>query len=395
MLSKFVQQMQEAATLRMAQLARDLQAEGHDIINLTIGEPDFVTPAHIREAAKSALDAGRTQYSPVAGLPELKKAICTKLSRDNRIAVEPEQVVVSNGAKQSIVNACLALLDPGDEVLLPAPYWVSYIGIIKMAGGLPIVIEAGVDQDFKVTPKQLQGAVTAKTKLLLFSNPCNPTGAAYDAQELAGIARVLEPHARIFIISDEIYEYINFSGRHASIGAIPAVRERTITVNGFSKGFAMTGWRLGYLAAPQWLAAACTMIQGQVTSGACTFNQVAAVRALLEDLRPTHDMRDSFHRRRDLIVRLLQAVPGFKVSIPQGAFYMFPDVSAYFGKSAAGKRIANADDFCAFLLEEAHVATVSGSAFGDPRCIRLSFAAAESEIEDAMLRIKEATACLV
>lgn len=393
-LSHYVNNMQEAATLRMAQLARDVAAQGHDVINLTIGEPDFVTPSHIREAAKAALDAGRTQYPPVPGIPELRAAICTKLARDNGLLVKPENIVVSNGAKQSIANACLALLDPGDEVLLPAPYWVSYVGLIRLGGGVPVAIEAGVDQDFKVTPAQIKAAITPKTKLLLFSNPSNPTGSVYDRAELEKIAEVLAPHPRIFVISDEIYECINFGEPLTSIGALTPLRDRTVTVNGFSKGYAMTGWRLGYMAAPAFIAAACSKIQGQFTSGACIFNQVAGVEALLGDQTPSHQMRESFLRRRDIAVPLLQAIPGFKVSVPKGAFYLFPDVSSYFGKSVGNRKIENAEDVCAYLLGEVYVATVAGTAFGSSNCIRLSIASAEERIRSGIERIHQAMARL-
>jgi aspartate aminotransferase len=389
-LSRFVNEMSEAATLRMAQLARDARARGVDVVDLTIGEPDFTTPEHIRAAAKQALDEGRTRYSPVAGLAELRDAICLKLNRDNGLKVCAEQVVVSNGAKQSIANACLAVLDPGDEVLLPAPYWVSYLGLIKLAGAVPVAIATGVQQQFKVRPAQLLEAITPRTRMLLFSNPCNPTGAVYTPQELDDIARALEPHTRIMIVADEIYELINFSGAHSSIGAIASLRERVITVNGFSKGYAMTGWRLGYLAAPAEIAAACIKIQGQFTSGACTFNQAAAVRALLGDQAPTASMRDSFRRRRDRAVALLQRIPGIQISAPDGAFYLFPDVSAHLGRCDQGLPLANADDFCQFLLRRAGVATVPGSAFGDPRCIRLSIAAAEADLDRGIVAIEQA-----
>jgi aspartate aminotransferase len=345
-------------------------------------------------AAKAALDEGQTQYSPVPGTQALREAICVKLRRDNGLQVTPQNIVVSNGAKQSLANTCLALLDPGDEVLLPAPYWVSFLGLIKLAGAVPVVIEAGVEQNFKVTPEQIQRAVTPRTKMFLFSNPCNPTGAVYTRAELEGLAAALARHDHLFVVSDEIYERINFGDEHVSIGAIAPVAERTITVNGFSKGYAMTGWRLGYMAAPAPIAAACTKIQGQFTSGACTFNQAAAVHALLDDQKPTHEMRDAFRRRRDIAVPLLQKIPGFRISAPEGAFYLFPDVSVHFGKRANGVVLNNADDFSAYLLEHVHVATVSGVAFGDSRCIRLSIAAAESKIQEGISRISQAVAQL-
>lgn len=390
-LAQRVQQMEESATIRMAQMARDLAAEGHDVISLSLGEPDFDTPQHIKEAAKKALDDGFTKYTPVPGLVELRKAIQLKFKRDNGLDFDLSQIVVSNGAKQSIANICLSLLDEGDEVVILAPYWVSYSAIVQLAGGKPVLVSAGIEDDYKVSAQQVADAITDRTKLLLFSSPCNPTGSVYTAEELKSIADVIAQREDINIISDEIYEYINFTGQHVSIGAFENVKGRTITVNGFSKGFAMTGWRLGYLGAPTWIARACAKIQGQFTSGATAFGQKAAAYALEADMQPTHDMRDAFLQRRDMVIELLNKVPGMKVNRPQGAFYIFPDISAYFGKSTpAGNTIGSSDDFCEYLLNQAYVATVSGSAFGADNCFRISYAASEKELREAMRRIEEA-----
>ncbi len=389
-LSDRVLTMEESATLKMAQLARDLAAKGHKVINLSIGEPDFDTPEHIKEAAKKALDQGFTKYTPVPGLVELKKAIQMKFKRDNDLDFELNQIVVSNGAKQTISNICHAILNEGDEVIILAPYWVSYSEMVKMVGGVPVILKAGIETDFKVTAQEVEEAITNRTKAVLFSSPCNPTGSVYDYEELKEIAEVIGQHPHIQIISDEIYEYINFTGKHVSIGAFDAVKEQTTTVNGFSKGFAMTGWRLGYMGGPKWMADACSKIQGQVTSGATAFGQVAAAHALTSDLTPTYKMCEAFQKRRDLVRDLLSQIPGFKVNNPQGAFYIFPDVSAYFGKSSAEMTIQNADDLSEYLLAEAHVAVVSGSAFGAEDCIRLSFAASEEELKDAISRIANA-----
>ncbi len=392
--SRLVSDMKESATIRMAQMGRDLKAKGFDVINLSLGEPDFDTPAHIKTAAKAALDEGFTKYTPVPGLSELREAIVRKFRRDNDLSFSPADIVVSNGAKQTIANLCLALLDPGDEVILFSPYWVSYYEIVKMAGGVPVEVYAGVDKDFKVSPEQVAAAVTDRTRAVIFSSPCNPTGSVYSRQELEALAAALEPFPDVVVISDEIYEYINFTGQHASIGAVPSMRDRTVTVNGFAKGYAMTGWRLGYMGGPRYIAEACAKIQGQFTSGANSFSQKAAVYALDADLAPTWRMRDEFRHRRDLVVGLLGAIPGFKVNHPEGAFYSFPDVSHYFGKSDGELVIRTADDFSAFLLLRAHVATVGGDAFGAPDCFRISFAASEEEIRKAITRISEAVQLL-
>ena len=376
--------MNESATIKMAQMARDLKAKGHEVISLTLGEPDFDTPDHIKEAAKKALDDGYTKYTPVPGLVELREAIVRKFKRDNGLEFNVNQIVVSNGAKQTIANVCLSLLDKGDEVLLFAPYWVSYYEIVRMAGGVVVPVSAGVDQDYKVTAEQVEVAITDKTKLVIFSSPCNPSGSVYSIEELTGIANVLASHEKIFVVSDEIYEYINFTGQHASIGTCENIKDRVITVNGFSKGFAMTGWRLGYMGAPLFLAKACTKLQGQFTSGANAFSQKAAAYALDADLPPTHKMRDEFQKRRELVISLLKEIPGFIVNQPEGAFYSFPDISYYFGKSDGQYIINNSQDFCEYLLEVGHVGTVDGGAFGSPNCMRISYAASEADLRKAI-----------
>ena len=393
-LSQRIQQMEESATIKMSQMARDLAAQGHDVISLSLGEPDFDTPEHIKEAAKKALDDGFTKYTPVPGLVELRQAIQTKFKRDNGLEFGLNQIVVSNGAKQSIANICLSLLDEGDEVIILAPYWVSYSEIVKLAGGIPVLVSADIEQDYKATAKEVAAAITDRTRILLFSSPCNPTGSVYLHDELKAIAQVIAAHEGIYIISDEIYEYINFTGNHASIGAFEEVKDRTITVNGFSKGFAMTGWRLGYLGAPAWIADACSKVQGQITSGATSFGQKAAAYALLSDMAPTHEMREAFRQRRDMVIGLLNEVPGMKVNQPQGAFYIFPDISSYFGKRSAEMAVNNADDFCEYILHNAHVAVVTGSAFGADNCFRISYAASEKELREAIRRIAEAVSKL-
>jgi aspartate aminotransferase len=389
-LSQLVLQMEESATIKMAQLARDLRTQGHNVISLSLGEPDFDTPDHIKEAAKKALDEGYTKYTPVPGLIELREAIVRKFKRDNGLDFSASQIVVSNGAKQSIANICFSLLDPDDEVILFAPYWVSYEAIVQMAGGKPVYVSAGIEDDYKVTAEQVANAITDRTKFILFSSPCNPTGSVYEQEELQAIADVIARHDNVFIVSDEIYEFINFTGKHVSIGSLPNVKDRTITVNGFSKGFAMTGWRLGYIGAPQFIADACSKIQGQFTSGANSFAQKAAAYALDADMQPTHDMRAAFDHRRRIVIEGLEKIPGMKVNRPQGAFYIFPDIREFFGKSVGDHLIKNADDFCEYLLMEAHVATVSGDAFGAPGCFRISYAASEEELREAIRRIDEA-----
>lgn len=390
-LSQRVMQMAESETLKMAAMARELKAQGHNVINLSLGEPDFDTPAHIKEAAKKALDEGITKYTPVAGLQELREAIKVKFKRDNNLDYNLNQLVVSNGAKQSLANIFLSILDPGDEVIILAPYWVSYSAIVELAEGKSVILKSSFEQDYKVpAAAEIAAAITDRTKAIVFSSPSNPTGMVYSYEELKAIADVVAHRFRdIIIVSDEIYEYINFGEKHVSIGAFDQVKDQTVTVNGFAKGFAMTGWRLGYIGAPAWLAEACVKVQGQVTSGANSFSQKAAAYALLADMTPTYDMREAFLKRRDLIISGLSKIPGFKVNKPQGAFYIFPDISAYFGTSDGTTTINDANDFCDYLMMKAHVATVSGAAFGADTCFRISYAASEEELNEAIKRIAE------
>jgi aspartate aminotransferase len=393
-LSRRVKVMAESETLKMAKMARELRAQGHDVISLSLGEPDFDTPEHIKEAAKKALDEGQTKYTAVAGTLDLRKAIIEKFKRDNNLHFADNQIVVSNGAKQSIFNLCQVILDPGDECIIFAPYWVSYAEIVRMAEGVPVLAKAGIEQDFKVTAAQVEAAITPRTKMVLFSSPCNPTGSVYLKHELEEIAAVIAKYENIYIVADEIYEYINFTGTHASIGAVELVKDRTITVNGFAKGFAMTGWRLGYIGAPKEIASACEKVQGQITSGATAFGQAAGAHALLSDLTPTHLMKAEFLKRRDLIISLLNDIPGIKTNTPEGAFYVFPDISYYFGKTDGTTLIENADDFCDFIMMKSFVGLVSGNAFGDPNCFRLSYAASETQLREAARRMKELLATL-
>jgi aspartate aminotransferase len=393
-LSKRVLGMEESATIKMAQLARDLKNQGKDIISLSLGEPDFDTPEHIKDAAKKALDEGYTKYTPVPGLMELRQAIVNKFKRDNDLHFTTNQVAVSNGAKQSIFNLAFALLDKGDEAVILAPYWVSYEAIVSLAGGVPVPVYAGIEEDFKVTAEQVRAAITPRTKFMIFSSPCNPTGSVYAREELEAIAAVIAEHDTMLIISDEIYEYINFGDKHVSIGSIESVKNRTVTVNGFAKGFAMTGWRLGYIGGPLEVVEACNKLQSQVTSGANAFAQKAAAYALEADLTPTYKMRDQFEKRRDLIIGLLKEIPGLKVNHPKGAFYVFPDCSAYFGKFDGSFTINNSADFSEYLLMSALVATVPGDAFGANDCFRISYAASEADITEAVRRIGEALAKL-
>ena len=393
-LSDRVLRMEESATLRMAQLGREVKAQDHDVISLSLGEPDFDTPEHIKDAAKRALDAGKTKYTPVPGIAELRQAVSDKFKRENGLDYAPAQVVVSTGAKQSIANVCMALLNPGDEAVILAPFWVSYSAMVKVAGGEPVIVGAGIEDDYKVTAAQIEAAITDRTKFILFSSPCNPTGSVYTHDELAAIAATLAKHPGVYVISDEIYEHINFSGKHASIGTFAEVKDRTITVNGFSKGFAMTGWRLGYIGAPLEIAKACSKLQGQNTSGANSIAQWAGVEALTTSLQPTRDMEAAFARRRELMITGLEQIEGLRVNRPQGAFYIFPDVSAFFGKSAGEYTISNADDMAEYLLMTAHVATVTGSAFGADECLRISYAASEEQLTRAIERIGKALRAL-
>ncbi len=387
-LSDKVRNMAESATIKMAGMARAMKAEGKDVISLSLGEPDFDTPDHIKQAAKQALDDGYTKYTPVPGLIELRQAIVDKFKRDNNLEFTTDQIVVSNGAKQCIANICLALLNPGDEVIIFSPYWVSYSEIVKFAGGTPVPVHADISADFKVNAGQLDAAINPKTKAILFSSPCNPTGSVYTHDELTSLVEVIDKYDNLFIISDEIYEHINFTDAHASIGTFDAVREQTITVNGMSKGFAMTGWRLGYMGAPAWIADACNKVQGQFTSGASSFGQKAAAIALSTDLKPTKEMKVAFLKRKHLVKELLDDIPGVVANDPKGAFYFFPDISYFFGKSNGILTIDDANSFCEVLLQEANVAVVTGSAFGDENCFRLSYASSEETLKEALKRIK-------
>jgi len=386
--------MAESETLKMSQMARELKAKGHEVINLSIGEPDFDTPDAIKQVAKDALDAGFTKYTPVPGIPELREAISKKFKEENNLDYKASQIVVSNGAKQTLANIFLSLLDQDDEVIVLAPYWVSYSEIIKLAEGKTVLLKASIESDFKVSAEDIEKAITPKTKALLFSSPCNPTGSVYLESELKSIAQVISKHPGIIIVADEIYEYINFTGKHISIGSFPEVKDQTVTVNGFSKGYAMTGWRLGYMGGPQWLSDACNKVQGQITSGANSFSQKAATFALQTKLPETELMKTAFLKRRDMVLQLLQEIPGVKVNLPLGAFYIFPDISAYFGKKSDKMEINNASDFCDYILQEAYVAVVSGAAFGADECFRISYAASEAELKEAVARMARVLALL-
>ena len=391
-LSDRINKLSTSQTLAMAALARELKSQGKDIISLSLGEPDFNTPDFIKEAAKKAIDENYSTYSPVDGYMDLKEAICRKFKRDNNLEYKPANVVVSTGAKQSLYNIAQVMLNDGDEVILPAPYWVSYFEIIKMSGGIPVEVPTSVETDFKITPEQLEAAITPKTKMIWYSSPCNPSGSVYNRDELTALARVLEKYPNIYVVADEIYEHINFSGTFCSIASIPGMFERTITVNGVAKAFAMTGWRIGYIGAPEFIAKACTKMQGQVTSGANSIAQRATITAVDADPSVLNEMVAAFKSRRNLVVGLINAIPGLKLNVPEGAFYVFPDVSSYFGKTLRGKLINNADDFSMYLLAEANVATVTGDAFGNPNCIRFSYATSEELLTEALRRIKEALA---
>ncbi|MFT4751252.1 MAG: aspartate aminotransferase [Neolewinella sp.] len=393
-LSDRVLRMKESATLKMAQLGREVKEQGHDVISLSLGEPDFDTPVHIKDAAKAALDQGETKYTPVPGTAALRQAVSDKFKRENDLHYAPAQIVVSTGAKQSLANLALAMLNEGDEVVILAPFWVSYSAIVEVAGGVPITVGAGIEDDYKVSAEAIEAAITDKTKFILFSSPCNPTGSVYTKDELAAIAKMLGKYPNVYVVADEIYEHINFTGKHASIGTMPEVKDRTITVNGFSKGFAMTGWRLGYIGAPLEIAKACTKLQGQSTSGANSIAQAAGAHALNTSLKPTEEMREAFEKRRELIIEGLGKIEGLKVNRPQGAFYIFPDVAAFFGKSNGEFTITTSDDLSEYLLMNAHVATVGGSSFGAPTCIRISYAASEEQLTEAVARIKKALEAL-
>ena len=381
-------------TLAMSQKSNELKAMGFDVINMSVGEPDFFTPDHIKLAAKQAVDNNFSFYSPVPGYPALRKAIVEKLKKENGLDYTVDQIVCSNGAKQSVCNVLLSIISPGDEVIVPAPYWVSYVEMVKLAEGKNVIVSAGIEQDFKITAAQLEAAITPKTKALILCSPSNPTGSVYSKEELKALAAVLAKHPQVYIISDEIYEHINYLGKHESIAQFESVSERVIVINGVSKAYAMTGWRIGWIAAPQWIASACNKLQGQYTSGPCSVSQEAARAAYTGDQACVAEMRTAFERRKNLIVKLMREVPGFKVQEPKGAFYVFPDCSAYIGKSFKDKTITNATDLAMFLLEEAHVAAVGGVAFGAPDCLRFSYATSDENIVKAIDRIKVALAKL-
>ena len=389
-LSERVKNLATSQTLAMAAKARELRSQGKDVIGLSLGEPDFNIPDFIKEAAKKAIDENYNSYTPVDGYLDLKKAIIKKFERDNGLIYSPSQIVVSTGAKQALYNIASVLINPGDEVILPCPYWVSYADIVKLKGGIPVEVKTDIENDFKMTGAQLESAITEKTKMIWFSSPCNPSGSVYSDEELSALSKVLEDNENIFIVSDEIYEHINYQGGHNSIGTYNAVKDRTITVNGVSKAFAMTGWRIGYIGAPEWIARACNKVQGQVTSGANCIAQRAVITALNENPDKIEYMVEEFKARRDLILELLGEIKGFNCNIPDGAFYVFPDISHYFGRTIDGFEINNASDMSMFLLEKALVATVTGNAFGNPNCIRISYAASKEQIVEAVKRIKSA-----
>lgn len=388
LLSDRIKNMSTSATLAMAAKARELRTQGKDIIGLSLGEPDFNIPEFIKDAAKKAIDENYSSYSPVDGYADLKQAISNKFKRDNNLDYGLNQIVVSTGAKQSLANVAMVIINKGDEVILPAPYWVSYSDIVKLAEGVPVEVPTSIETDFKMTPEQLEAAITPKTKMIWFSSPCNPSGSVYNKEELEGIARILNNYPGILVVSDEIYEHINFRGKHESIATIDGMYDRTITVNGVSKAFAMTGWRIGYIGAPEWIAKACTKFQGQITSGANAIAQRATIEALNAPVSKIQFMIDEFHKRRDLLLQLLGEIKGFNLNVPEGAFYVFPDISSFFGKTLNGFTINNASDFALYLLENANVATVTGEAFGNPNCIRISYAASEDELREAVKRIK-------
>jgi len=394
-LSNRLNNMAESATLAMASKAREFKSRGIDVISLSLGEPDFATPKHIQEGAKRAIDEGKYfAYPPVPGYQDLREAIAEKFNKENNIPYKAEHIVVSNGAKQSIANVMYSLINPGDEVVVFSPFWVSYSALIELAEGVPVYIEGGIEDNFKATAAQLKAAITSKTKAIIFSSPCNPTGSVFLKEELEAIAKVVLEHDNIVVIADEIYEHINYTGKHQSMAAIDGMFDRTITVNGVAKGFAMTGWRVGYIGAPLWVAKGCTKIQGQITSANCSIAQRATLTALQSDLGPTKEMAKAYLQRRDMVYELLKVIPGVKVNLPEGAFYFFPDMSDYFGKSDGNTTIQNASELCIYLLENAHVSLVTGEAFGAPKCIRISYAASESDLVEAMSRIKSTLAKL-
>ena len=393
-LSNRLNRLAPSATLAMSQKSSEMKAQGIDVINMSVGEPDFNTPDHIKAAAKKAVDDNYSRYSPVPGYPDLRKAISAKLKNENGLDYSPSEILVSNGAKQSVCNTIMALVNEGEEVIIPAPYWVSYPQMVKLAGGEPVIVNAGFEQNFKMTPEQLEAAITPKTRMLILCSPSNPTGSVYSQQELAALAEVILRHEDLFVLADEIYEHINYVGEHASIAKVEGMRERAIIGNGVSKAYAMTGWRIGYIAAPEWIVKGCNKLQGQYTSGPCSVSQKAAEAAYTLDQECVETMRQAFQRRRDLIVELAKDIPGLEVNVPEGAFYLFPKCSSFFGKTDGKHTISNSTDFAMYLLEEGHVATVGGDAFGDPECFRMSYATSDDNIREAMRRIKETLAKL-
>ena len=393
-LSDRLQRLAPSATLAMSQKSNEMKAQGIDVINMSVGEPDFNTPDHIKEAAKKAIDENYSRYSPVPGYMDLRKAIVAKLKKENGLDYSTNEVLVSNGAKQSVCNTVMALINPGDEVIIPAPYWVSYPQMVKLAGGTPVIVNANFEQNFKMTPAQLEMAITPKTRLIIICSPSNPTGSVYSKDELEGLANVIKKHENLFVLADEIYEHISYIGKHESIAQFPGMKERSIVVNGVSKAYAMTGWRIGYIAAPEWIVKGCNKLQGQYTSGPCSVSQKAAEAAYTLDQGCVENMRKAFEKRRDLIVNLVKEIPGLEVNVPDGAFYVFPKCSSFFGKSDGEHTIKNSTDFAMYLLNVGHVASVGGDAFGDPECFRMSYATSDDNIKEAMRRIKECVARL-
>ena len=388
-LSNRLQRLAPSATLAMSQKSSEMKAQGIDVINMSVGEPDFNTPDHIKQAAKMAIDENYSRYSPVPGYAELRQAIARKLERENHLHYQPSEILVSNGAKQSVCNTVMALVNPGDEVIIPAPYWVSYPQMVLLAGGTPVFIEARFDQNFKITPEQLEAAITPKTRMLILCSPSNPTGSVYSKTELEGLAEVIKQHDDLFVLADEIYEHINYVGKHESIAQFEGMKERSIIVNGVSKAYAMTGWRIGYIAAPEWIVKGCNKLQGQYTSGPCSVSQKAAEFAYTQSQECVEQMRQAFERRRNLIVELAKDIPGLEVNVPEGAFYLFPKCSSFYGKSDGETTVNNSTELALYLLEKGHVATVGGDAFGDPECFRMSYATSDDNIREAMRRIKE------
>lgn len=393
-LSNRLNRLAPSATLAMSQKSSEMKAQGIDVINMSVGEPDFNTPDHIKEAAKKAVDDNWSRYSPVPGYPDLRKAVVEKLKRENGLDYSVSEILVSNGAKQAVCNAVMALVDDGDEVIIPTPYWVSYPQMALLAGGTPVHIPAGFDQNFKITPEQLEAAITPKTRMLILCSPSNPTGSVYTKEELEGLANVLKKHTEVYVLADEIYEHINYVGKHESIAQFPGMKEQTIIINGVSKAYAMTGWRIGYMAAPEWIVKGCNKLQGQYSSGPCSVSQKAAEAAYVLSQDCVEEMRVAFERRRNLIVELAKEIPGLEVNVPQGAFYLFPKCTSFYGKTDGERTIQNSTDLAMYLLEVGHVATVGGDAFGDPECFRMSYATSDDNIREAMRRIKECLARL-